>query len=1035
MLVYVSAGKVLVVQGNGSPIRQVEDTTKIEKMKYGETVRWFASRNGYDAILFKDVRDGSGPDIPPVADVYAMFPSAQAKSATGNTGAFSPEDPDIRYSAADNWQQSPVAREVAKAFKAAASSDEKLSWLNPVQTQYHKAERLAQQGKFGFKRVFDLGQKFLSDISRFAIMAENSAPTLFHQIRSAADVKQTIKAGLRGDFGKQHNADIRAIAAPLYEGTLYGGGNPMAGIVWTDEQLRDKFGLTDNQIKLYHEARDAVKVSMDEMAKSLIAKHAKRERVSFDDETTLAGMSQRVAERLEERIADIEQLVGPEAQEEAEAAIADLMELDEKEQAAKVRRDFKRMQESAKADIERLEQTILDVQAIADKAQKLQAAGYFPLMRFGRHTVTAKDENGKVQHFSMHDGIPLVPRSGQAQANLLADALREEHPEWTVETGLMNPELYKLYQGMNIDALQLFSDHLDEDTRKTYQEVIRLATNERSALKRMLKREGTPGFDRDVRRTLASFILSNARYTSSAYNLADMAKAAEDANEDGGDIGAEAVKMYEYVAKPQEEAAKIRGFLFFNFLGGSLAAAMVNATQVPMMTFPRLAQYEQAGKLAARLGQAAKLAIRNPAGIQGDIGEALRRAEENGITAPHQIYEMTATAANNIFTGSRAGSALLRAWGAPFALAESFNRRTTFIAAYQIGRQMTENQLRDAGAASAFEFAEKIVQETQGIYNRGNRVNLGRGKIGATVMTFKQFSIMYLEMFSRLPARQKAIMAGMLILAAGAGGLPFAEDIEDIIDTIGQWLGYRTNTRRAIRRGLADLAGQRAADIAMNGVLSQMGVDLHSRLGLQNIIPGSAIMKPSTTDKSREFQDLLGPAASVVASLGQALQDLATGRPLKAAEALAPVAVQNAVKGARMAATGRAEDMRGKPTIPVSAAEAAAKGIGFNPKAVADYGTAKRDIMQDERLLDVTRERFTAAIVDAIIAGDDEARREALQQVMEWNRRNPDARININPASIRRRVADMRAEGPARVLKSLSPSLRQQAQQELADAR
>jgi hypothetical protein len=127
--------------------------------------------------------------------------------------------------------------------------------------------------------------------------------------------------------------------------------------------------------------------------------------------------------------------------------------------------------------------------------------------------------------------------------------------------------------------------------------------------------------------------------------------------------------------------------------------------------------------------------------------------------------------------------------------------------------------------------------------------------------------------------------------------------------------------------------------------------------------------------------------------------------------------------------------MRGKPTIPVSAAEAAAKGIGFNPKAVADYGTAKRDIMQDERLLDVTRERFTAAIVDAIIAGDDEARREALQQVMEWNRRNPDARININPASIRRRVADMRAEGPARVLKSLSPSLRQQAQQELADAR
>jgi hypothetical protein len=293
---------------------------------------------------------------------------------------------------------------------------------------------------------------------------------------------------------------------------------------------------------------------------------------------------------------------------------------------------------------------------------------------------------------------------------------------------------------------------------------------------------------------------------------------------------------------------------------------------------------------------------------------------------------------------------------------------------------------------------------------------------------------MYLEMFGRLPPKQKAIMAGMLILAAGAGGLPFAEDIEDIIDTIGQWLGYRTNTRRTMRRGLSDVMGQRAADIAMNGLLSQMGVDLHSRLGLQNILPGSAIMKPSTTDKGREFQDLLGPAASVVASMGQALQDLATGRPDKAAMAMAPVAVQNAVKGIKMAATGRAADASGKPTIPVSLGEAGAKAVGFNPKSVSDYGVVKRDSTQDDRLLDVTRERFTSAIVDAIVADDQEAKAEAFRQVLEWNRRNPDASITLNPAAIRKRVMDMRSDGPSRVLKSLSQSLRQQARQEFANA-
>ena len=983
---------------------------------------------GNDGALFANVADPIPGDA-----VFVALDTNQIKSATGNTGAFSPEDPDIRYSLATNWQQSPVAREVAKAFDLASRSDKKLSWLNPVQTQYHKAERLAADGRPLFKRVFDLGQKFLNDISRFAVMAENAAPTLFHQIKSIADVRQAAGEAIRGDFGKQRNADIRAIAAPIYEGTLYGGGNPMSGVVWNESQLRQKFGLTDRQITLYQEAREAVKVSMDEMAKSLIARHAKREKVMVDSSLSLGDVADEVSNALNLR-ATVFKDDAEAAHDEATQQVKDLRDAGQDKRADADEKLADAKLESAMKEVERIGETVKDIKAIADKANKLQEAGYFPLMRFGRHKVTAKDADGKVQHFSMHDGIPLVPRSGQIEANRLADALRDEHPDWTVETGLMNPEQYKLYQGMNVDALQLFADHLDEDTRQTYQEIIRLATNERSALKRMIKREGTPGFDKDVRRTLASFILSNARYTSSSYHLSDMTKAAELAEKDGGDIGGEAVKLVDYITKPQEEAAKIRGFLFFNFLGGSLAAAMVNATQIPMMTFPRLSQYEPAAKLATRLARVAKMAMLDPAKVPGDIGYALRRAEEDGITAPHQIYELTGTASNNIFSGSRGANAIMRAWGAPFALAESFNRRATFLASYEIAKAMTPAQLQAAGATDAYEFAAKMIAETQGIYNRGNRVNVGRGALGATVMTFKQYSIMYMEMLSRMPAKQQAIMVGMLLLAAGAGGLPFAEDAEDIIDTIGQWMGYRTNTKRTIRNALTGAIGQTAADITMNGLLSRIGVDLHSRLGLHNILPGSALLKPSTTDKSREFQDLLGPAASVVASLGQAMQNIAEGKPYRAALTLAPVAIQNAVKGGRMAATGRAEDMTGKPTIPVSASEAAAKGIGFNPKAIADYGAAKRDILQDERLLDVWRERFTADIVQAVVAQDAEALQEARQAVADWNARHPDGKIAINPASIRRRVAEMRTEGPQRVLKSLTPALRQQAKQELYGA-
>ena len=87
---------------------------------------------------------------------------------------------------------------------------------------------------------------------------------------------------LSAETGSQHNADIKAIAAPLYEGTLYGGADPTKGIVWSDDQLRGRFGLTDRQITLYREAREAVKSSMDELAKALITRHAKRENVMVD---------------------------------------------------------------------------------------------------------------------------------------------------------------------------------------------------------------------------------------------------------------------------------------------------------------------------------------------------------------------------------------------------------------------------------------------------------------------------------------------------------------------------------------------------------------------------------------------------------------------------------------------------------------------------------------------------------------------------------------------------------------------------------
>jgi hypothetical protein len=168
-----------------------------------------------------------------------------------------------------------------------------------------------------------------------------------------------------------------------------------------------------------------------------------------------------------------------------------------------------------------------------------------------------------------------------------------------------------------------------------------------------------------------------------------------------------------------------------------------------------------------------------------------------------------------------------------------------------------------------------------------------------------------------------------------------------------------------------------------------------------------------------------------VQGVAKALENLATGHEWRAAMAVAPNAIKNLDKGVTMAASGYGEDEKGRRTVPTNELESLAKAIGFNPKAVADYGQIKRDIAQDNRMVQVKREEFTSAISDAILSGDTEARKEAMAAVRQWNLDNPKMIVSINPAAISKRVRDARAEGADRFLKTVSRPMRADAREAL----
>ena len=70
------------------------------KREERSTNEWaeYARVNGYDGVIFKNVRDGAGYEAMSTrADVFASFNSNQIKSATDNIGTFNTNNPDIRW--------------------------------------------------------------------------------------------------------------------------------------------------------------------------------------------------------------------------------------------------------------------------------------------------------------------------------------------------------------------------------------------------------------------------------------------------------------------------------------------------------------------------------------------------------------------------------------------------------------------------------------------------------------------------------------------------------------------------------------------------------------------------------------------------------------------------------------------------------------------------------------------------------------------------------------------------------------------------
>lgn len=934
----------------------------------------------------------------------------------------------------------------------------KLSWWDKtVGTQYNLAQK-----HDGFRSVFEAVQKFIGDASFYSAEAAANAPTVLPKLETWGDI---FKSPLSAQ-------DTKAISVPVFEGTLNYGrttngdlykvsdlkkalsgkteleqaeilvrlgieSEPAisklkvmpdakfkaaiaqvieqrtmnAGAVFSDLELKSEFGLNQQQIVLYKEVRKAIDKSLESLAVSHMLKVGGKDVASLKDQAMGMGLAE-AAKLLTDELATV-----AENKPNRSAALA----------------------QSAQA-----------IQKVVAQTKSLSGNGYAPLSRFGKYTLEAKTADGEY-HFSMHDS--------EADRNKAARLL-EDDGATVQDKGTMSQEEFKLLNSISPESLALFGEILElnaegeSDSDVAYQAFLQKAIANQSAMKRMIHRKGTAGFSEDIGRVLAGFVYSNGRLTSSNLHKKDALDAARAISKSDGEAKDAAIQLIDYVQNPREELQAFRAFLFAQYLGGSVASALMNATQPVTMSLPYLSQFGGAYKAGKALSDAVQYAN----GKETDdaaLNKALKHAEEEGIVSPQEIHQLLAQSmgksqlkADNWTTAdglaakaSNTASKVAFAWGKVFGLAEQFNRRITFIAAYKIAVER--------GVDDPVTFAKKAVHETQGIYNKGNKPKWARGGIGSVLFTFKQFTIGYVEWLARMATAGKpgsderkagqyavGVALGVLFLTAGIGGMPGADDMDDLIDGVMQRLGYNFSAKQAKREFLADLVGDAGADFVIGGITAIPGspIDLSGRFGIGNIIPGTGALTVKS-DYSRDIKELLGPGGDFASRVLSGANKLTKGDLTGAVTDVLPRAAANFVKGGEMWSRDMYLDASGKNVASVDFMDGTAKFFGFQPKIVKDAQQATGEVQRAKAFWNLTKSEIQEQIAAAKFAGDAEAERKVRERIADWNQKNPGQRITINMPAVIRRVRNMRMTKAQRTIASTPKALRAEVRSQLGEVR
>lgn len=927
----------------------------------------------------------------------------QIKSATANSGTFDSSHPDIRYSRSSTANPQNMSRTKQREFldKAASTAFGQLSLrgaeasktlsnrtLNLFQTMLHKSLR-DETGQF--KKTFDLVQGKINHVTFASSKSMDVAPSILTQLEEGSDYWKEVKRvgrtiGHTFSGGKIDKAkvdkDLDKVGKLMFENTLLDNSERH-----TVKELK-QLGFDDDQIGLYNEIRDAIDTSLDTFANTTFSNIYKHLGGTNEEVLELAGKDLDIVDHYNEILKRIDTLTKgkPEKAEARQAAIE------------AVDRVFK-------------------------KANDLKDQGYVPLMRFGKYFVRIwNPTTGEVsyrQHFESESERNIYFRDQEKKGNL--------PPGTVLEKGQINELQHKLFQGVSPETVALFAKESGLPIGDAETAYIKYAVQNNHALKRLLKRQGIDGFDTDVKRVLASFVMSNARYSANqSYNPAIDESIT---NIEDPAFQEDAIRLRDYSLDTQEELAAVKNFAFVWYMGFSAMFGVVNLTQPLLQTFPYLMQYSRDKGTILRAFRKAVITWRKGTdAMDRKYKDHYERARKEGHLDPQNTWMMQGLERGKSGLGASTWQLVSHASGLFAQASETVNRRTSLFAALDVAESIGQAKLEKLGFKDAYDFAVRTIQETQGIYNKGNRPRVSRGNVGSMLMMYKQFMIAYIEQMVRMQksglyggdddefkkkmaglvgfgvSRSVLTMLGILMAFSGTSGLPFVRDILDGIETAGGLVGKPVNTEREIQIALHDALGQTMGSAVntalMDGFINLNPlIDVKGRMGMGDLIPATAYFSPTTSDymKSSEISQIAGPIGGLLEKVKESVALAQVGAYYQAGTQLLPKAGTSLFQGFDAAATGDYRNMKtGVKTNDATVLDGIVKMLDAQPAGIAKEGRVRGLEMKDKSSQTYLNKRWKERYEAALESGDRTQVRDIKQQIRDYNKDNPRYPIKFN---------------------------------------